>query len=75
VACGGCEIALSDHRVNIIAQSVLDTCLPQFDVTISLKMVLVLERREVLGREGTTQHLKNYDLVNTVLYSLSFWQS
>jgi hypothetical protein len=67
VICGDYEIALSDQRVNIVAHSALDTCLSQFDVSTSLKTELILDRREVLGRIETTQHLKNYDLVNIVL--------
>jgi hypothetical protein len=67
VICGDYKIALSDHRVNIIAHSALDTCLSQFDVSTSFKMELILNRREVFGCKETAQHLKSYDLVNIVL--------
>jgi hypothetical protein len=67
VICGDYEIVLSDHRVNIFVHSALDTCLSQFDVSISFKMELIVDHREVLRLKETTQHLKNYDVVNIVL--------
>lgn len=65
--CGDYEIALSDHKVYIIAHSALDTCLSQFDVSTFLKMRLILVRRAVLASKETAQHLKHYDPVNIVM--------